>query len=1096
MWETMGMTTNNPYIAGLPLREDKSFFGRQDLSQWVERELSNRNNNSLVLFGQRRIGKTSLLLHLERSFSSENFLPVYFDLHHMACLPLGRVLAALAESTARRAGMDEPVDQDFDDQGRFFTHSFLPALYERLGEQCRPVFLLDEFDVLDQVVVATLPETAASRTLFHFLREVMGADHCPAFVFVVGRQADDLSQDYQAAFRTAQSREVWVLQRNSAIELVRQAEVNGTLRFSEQAVERILSLTSGHPFLIQALCYQLWNRAHTCGSSRFTFIDREHVEAAIAEMLQERQSALYWIWNGLRLSTQFSTAVLADCVSEAESISKENMIALLKMHAAQLVPWFSESVDSAPLDLEKQRIMVAEGETYRFAVELFRRWVRERQPMHKVKEEINSKPVAEILFSAGQQYLAQERIDDAIRSFRFALDSDPGHFQSQLQLGKALLRRGWSDEAVVELEKAFGMNQDEVRYSLVYALVVQAQELQAAGEMDRAFKVCERALEVSPDTQKAQEIRNEILLQRGQKAQEQQELEKALLIYREIGAEQKAREAQLLLEKRAQRYEQAGELAEAVKIYQLLLDKTQEKRLRSRWEAALERIREMQKTTSGHWAVDYVLDGKYRIIRLLAETRRSEVYETEELQPPRHILIVKRLKPDKIHDEDVCKRFEREVIALRKIHHQFVLSLYDSKTTGRERYLVTESADGGTLEDYVDARPGGKLSPMAALEIGLSICQGLEAVHRQNIVHRDIKPGNIFLFHQRDGSVMPKLADFSIAYIPEEFRDDGKLTETGSFMGTPNYASPEQLLGDKADLRSDLYSWALVLFQMLTGESPDSLRGANMFHEPLASLDSSILMEEWAIPRELAEILGRNLSADRSQRHQSAVELRQALEVVRAQVERELDSCVHEGERLLQSCEWPAAVVEFERGLALGAWYGPPFPPSGPVGAWVDRLHTGQLFAQAMLHWTARRWQPAVEILESLPRVALARLDLEADAPLQSARAEWAREQTHQHLVRSIEQQDWPEAFRQMANLLVSYDGNPQSTAVADLGRLTLSAWGKKILAGGDYSSVYQSLAEIYDRLGDSMCLRGRFVRAGKYWRASLRAHSRIQKAD
>ena len=188
----------NPYIAGKALDGKAIFFGRNDIIDWVERELYNRTTNSLVLFGQRRIGKTSLLLHLQRILPKDKFLPIYFDLQDQTRYPLGQVLANLAYITAIQVGLKPISSKYFDDKGDFFCSKFLPQFYKAiLGKNRRLVFLLDEFDVMNQVIVDKLPETIASKALFPLLRRLLTEDDKLAFVFVIGRRAEDLSLDFQ-----------------------------------------------------------------------------------------------------------------------------------------------------------------------------------------------------------------------------------------------------------------------------------------------------------------------------------------------------------------------------------------------------------------------------------------------------------------------------------------------------------------------------------------------------------------------------------------------------------------------------------------------------------------------------------------------------------------------------------------------------------------------------------------------------------------------------------------------------------------------------------------------------------------------------------
>ena len=156
----------NPYIAGNPIRQEYGFWGRQDVLNWVASEFSNPSTNALVILGQRRIGKTSLLLQLQNTLPEKKFISAYFDLMNQATRPLGAVLADLADNIAEKANITIPSPSDFDNLGRYFMKVFLPQLYKELRENVRPVFLLDEFDVLDQSAEAGLPDIAAAKSLF------------------------------------------------------------------------------------------------------------------------------------------------------------------------------------------------------------------------------------------------------------------------------------------------------------------------------------------------------------------------------------------------------------------------------------------------------------------------------------------------------------------------------------------------------------------------------------------------------------------------------------------------------------------------------------------------------------------------------------------------------------------------------------------------------------------------------------------------------------------------------------------------------------------------------------------------------------------
>jgi tetratricopeptide (TPR) repeat protein len=461
----------NPYVAGAPVRGPGNFFGRRAILDWITQELGNKDVNALVLVGPRRIGKTTLLLQLEQALPREAFLPVYFDLQDQATRPMAQVLAELADTVAHAAGLPAPDPDSFDDKGLFFQRAFSRELYHALGEQSRPVFLLDEFDVMDRVSSLELPETAASRALFPFLRRTMSRDRRPAFVFAIGRRAEDLSIDFNTTFRTSLVRELWVLDRESLERLIRQAEENGSLRFTSRAVSRIVDLTSGHPYFSQLLCQRIWERAYRSNPTDAPKIGSPEVEAAVPQALEAGGQALLWIWNGMSPAEKIYAAAMAEATGRGQTLTRQQVIQDLASHAARLR---TREVEQAAYDLTRRRVLeeVAQHE-FRFAIELFRRWVRENRPLHSVKDELDRvEPLAEHLFRAGMDQFRRRRWEAAARHFRDALETYPQHFGARLHLGEALLELGEIEEAVVELETASSLDQAEAKYALARAVAL------------------------------------------------------------------------------------------------------------------------------------------------------------------------------------------------------------------------------------------------------------------------------------------------------------------------------------------------------------------------------------------------------------------------------------------------------------------------------------------------------------------------------------------------------------------------------------------------------------------------------------------------
>ena len=185
------------------------------------------------------------------------------------------------------------------------------------------------------------------------------------------------------------------------------------------------------------------------------------------------------------------------------------------------------------------------------------------------------------------------------------------------------------------------------------------------------------------------------------------------------------------------------------------------------------------------------------------------VYEAIQ-EPLNRRVAIKALKPSIAIDSQFAERFEREAHFMASLQHENILHVIDFIKDGRSMFIIMEYVDGIDLYDLLERSP--RLPADIAAIIMLQLVRGLDYAHFRGIIHRDIKPANIMVSVQGD----VKLMDFGIARH-ERF---GDLTETGTGLGTPSYMSPEQILGDKLDFRSDIFSVGIVLYQMLTGRKP------------------------------------------------------------------------------------------------------------------------------------------------------------------------------------------------------------------------------------------------------------------------------------
>ena len=267
--------------------------------------------------------------------------------------------------------------------------------------------------------------------------------------------------------------------------------------------------------------------------------------------------------------------------------------------------------------------------------------------------------------------------------------------------------------------------------------------------------------------------------------------------------------------------------------------------------------------------------GPFEVVSLLGAGGMGSVYRAYDPRLRRDVAI-KVLLPAFAGDPDRLQRFEREALAVARLTHPNILAIHDIGTHDGAPYLVTELLEGVTLREKLNGRP----QPMErAVDYTIEVARGLAAAHEHGIVHRDIKPDNLFV--TKDGHV--KILDFGLAKLKdvETVTDASAVTVTGHDLGpigTAAYMSPEQARGVPADHRADLFSLGVVLYEMVSGVSP--FRRATSAETMTAILreEAPPLADTLALPPVLNRILRHCLEKDPAQRFQSARDIVFALE--------------------------------------------------------------------------------------------------------------------------------------------------------------------------------------------------------------------------
>jgi len=275
----------------------------------------------------------------------------------------------------------------------------------------------------------------------------------------------------------------------------------------------------------------------------------------------------------------------------------------------------------------------------------------------------------------------------------------------------------------------------------------------------------------------------------------------------------------------------------------------------------------------------------YRILNRLGGGGMGVIYEAEDTRLHR-LVALKFIPENLIDDQKSVERFELEARAASQLAHPNICTIHSIEDNHGHPFIVMEKLEGESLKQRLHEK---RLDLDEILDFGAQIASALEASHAKGVIHRDIKPGNIFI--TRDGQV--KVLDFGLAKLTrnhplatEDESVDNSLTAIGVVPGTAVYMSPEQARNEELDVRSDLFSFGVVLYEMATGKKP--FHGANVVTTLEAVLNAkpeSPLAANPNLPPELVAIIGKAMEKDRRKRYQSAAEIKADLQQLKKETE-------------------------------------------------------------------------------------------------------------------------------------------------------------------------------------------------------------------
>jgi serine/threonine protein kinase len=294
-----------------------------------------------------------------------------------------------------------------------------------------------------------------------------------------------------------------------------------------------------------------------------------------------------------------------------------------------------------------------------------------------------------------------------------------------------------------------------------------------------------------------------------------------------------------------------------------------------------ERVTMFQRTYSSK-----LLDGKYQILDRLGIGGMGEIFKVRHIHL-NELRVIKIMRPNVAADDQGMQRFLQEARTSTMIKHKNLAMLYDfAQLDDGSYYMVWEFIDGTNIQKWIGQN--GPMPSRLAIEISIQALSGLEHLHSMGLIHRDISPENIMLSQDHHGKLAVKVIDFGIAKQLAEGEGGQGLTQTGMFLGKLKYASPEQAgflkEGEHLDPRSDLYSFGIVMYEMLAGRAPfqaTNPHGYILKHvtekpQPIHELNPAV-----KVPPQLESVIMKSLEKSRDNRYPTAADFEHALEAIR-----------------------------------------------------------------------------------------------------------------------------------------------------------------------------------------------------------------------
>ena len=402
----------NPYIAGSPVKDSAMFFGREDVYAWLRQHLRGAyQDNIIVLYGERRSGKTSVLYQMRTGLADDRYIPVLLDLQGMGLegmdgflWEVARKIVLALRSFDQVDQLDRPKRQDFEISPRHqFEDIFLPPVIEALGQH-RLLLMFDETDRLSEKVSSgQLPHD-----VFDYIRSLVQQTDQLNFLFALGRRIEITGKGSSQLLNLAVYRKISFLDQDYAEDLIIRP-VAEYYSYTRAAIDHILALTSGQPYYTQLLCHNLFTR---WSQTKPEQLDVADVEAVLPDVLEQGTPNFQFVWEDSAPAEQTVMAALAEAAPKHRAgVMRRNLDRTL--HQAQLYPPNSDVTGSLKQLFERD--LLNDREPYEFRIGLVQMWLAKFKRLDWVYEELGEVAATWLQLEMQRRAEAPTRVEKARR---------------------------------------------------------------------------------------------------------------------------------------------------------------------------------------------------------------------------------------------------------------------------------------------------------------------------------------------------------------------------------------------------------------------------------------------------------------------------------------------------------------------------------------------------------------------------------------------------------------------------------------------------------------------------------------------------------